>query len=326
MKSEEVKRVHKSKRSFYSLMIYYAVILLIMVVIARTFFSASNFNSIFRSTATTLVAAMGMMLVLVIGEIDVSVGSILAMCCVICGKLTLAGVPLIGCVLASMAVGALMGLLNGFIVTFLRLDSIVATLGMLSIYKGIRIIWTNGKWITGFSKEFLSLGQETFLGINRSIYVAVIVLFLAYFVTTKTTFGRNCYAVGTNPDSAKLSGIHVRRVKILAFVICGLLVGLSAVMYTSRFGSVQYNTGNGWEMTIISACVVGGTSTAGGEGEVFSVALGALLISALTTLLVFLGIDSLWQEAVQGIIILLSVCTYSIKMPSFRKKRIGGNV
>lgn len=316
--------MHKSKRSFYSLTVYYAVILLIMVMIARSFFTASNFNSIFRSTATTLVAAVGMMFVLVIGEIDVSVGAILAMCCVICGKLTLAGVPLAGCILASMAVGAAMGLLNGFIVTCLHLDSIVATLGMLSIYKGIRIIWTNGEWVTGFSREFLALGQGNFLGINQSIYVAVIVLFIGYFVTTKTTFGRNCYAVGTNPDSAKLSGIHVRRVKILAFVICGLLVGLSAVMYTSRFGSVQSNTGNGWEMTIISACVVGGTSTAGGEGDCFAVALGAILISALTTLLVFLGIDSLWQEAVQGMIILLSVCTYSVKIPALRRKRIGG--
>lgn len=318
--------MHKSKRSLYALMIYYAVILLVMLVIARSFFTPSNFNSIFRSTATTLVAALGMMLVLVIGEIDVSVGAILAMCCVICGKLTLAGVPPVGCVLASMVVGAIMGFINGFVVTFLRLDSIVATLGLLSIYKGIRIIWTNGEWITGFSKEFLALGQGKFLGINRSIYIAIIVLLAIYILTTKTTFGRNCYAVGTNTESAKLSGINVRRVKILAFVICGVLVGLSAVMYTSRFGSVQSNTGNGWEMTIISACVIGGTSTAGGEGEVFSVALGSILISALTTLLVFLGIDSLWQEAVQGMIILLSVCTYSIQMPSLNRKRMGGKV
>lgn len=318
--------MHKSKRSLYSLMVYYAVILLIMIAVARDFFTAANFNSIFRSTAITLVAAVGMMLVLVIGEIDVSVGAILAMCCVVCGELTLAGIPLLGCIAASMLVGALMGSLNGFIVTFLRLDSIVATLGMLSIYKGLRIIWTNGEWVTGFSKEFLSLGQESFLGINHSIYVAVVVLLAGWFVMTKTTFGRNCYAVGTNPESAKLSGINVRRIKILAFMICGLLVGLAAVMYTSRFGSVQSNTGNGWEMTIISACVVGGTSTAGGEGEVPAVALGAILISALTTLLVFLGIDSLWQEAVQGMIILLSVCTYSIKLPSLGKNKTGGIV
>lgn len=318
--------MHKSKRSLYALMLYYAVILLVMLVIARTFFTPSNFNSIFRSTATTLVAALGMMLVLVIGEIDVSVGAILAMCCVICGKLTLAGVPLMGCILASMAVGAIMGFINGLVVTFLHLDSIVATLGLLSIYKGIRIIWTNGEWITGFSKEFLSLGQEAFLGINRSIYITIMVLLVIYILTTKTTFGRNCYAVGTNAESAKLSGINVRRVKILAFIICGVLVGLSAVMYTSRFGSVQSNTGNGWEMTIISACVVGGTSTAGGEGEAFSVALGSILVSALTTLLVFLGIDSLWQEAVQGMIILLSVCTYSIRMPSLKRKSMGGKV
>ena len=145
-----------------------------------------------------------------------------------------------------------------------------------------------------------------------------------FFVTRHTTFGRNFYAVGSNARAAHLSGINVRWTRISAFVICGMLVGLTAVMYTSRFGSVQYNTGNGWEMTVISAAVVGGTSTVGGEGDVVSVALGAILISALTTLLVFLGVDSLWEEAVQGIIILLSVCTYSVKMSSGKKPRLNG--
>lgn len=159
-----VRKVHKSKRSLYALMHLLCSDPLVMLVIARTFFTPSNFNSIFRSTATTLVAALGMMLVLVIGEIDVSVGAILAMCCVICGKLTLAGVPLMGCILASMVVGAIMGFINGLVVTFLHLDSIVATLGLLSIYKGIRIIWTNGEWITGFSKEFFVFGARGILG------------------------------------------------------------------------------------------------------------------------------------------------------------------
>lgn len=314
--------MHKSKRSLISLLCYYAVILVLVTIISPSFFSTSNFTSIFRSTSTTLVAAMGMMLVLLVGEIDVSVGAILAMCCVISGKLALAGAPTIAIILASMAMGALMGLINGSVVTFLHLDSIVATLGLLGIYKGIRIIWTNGAWITGFPDSFLALGQGSLFGVNYTIYIAVLIMLIMWIVTTRTTFGRNCYAVGSNARAAHLCGIHVNRTKLLAFVICGCLVGLTAVMYTSRFGSVQSNTGNGWEMTVISAAVVGGTSTLGGEGNVPSVALGAVLISALTTLLVFLGIGSLWEEAAQGIIILLSVCTYSIKMP--QRRRLGG--
>lgn len=312
--------MHKSRRSLISLLCYYVVILVLVMIISPSFFSASNFTSIFRSTATTLVAAMGMLLVLLVGEIDVSVGSILAMCCVVSGKLALSGVPLVGIVLASIAVGGLMGLINGSVVTFLHLDSIVATLGLLSIYKGIRIIWTSGAWLTGFPSDFLTLGQGTLFGVNYTIYIAVAVMLLMWLVTTRTTFGRNCYAVGSNAKAAHLCSIHVNRTKILAFVICGCLVGLTAVMYTSRFGSVQSNTGNGWEMTVISAAVVGGTSTLGGEGSAPSVALGAVLISALTTLLVFLGIGSLWEEAAQGIIILLSVCTYSIRLPHLRKR------
>lgn len=311
--------MYRSKKSLVSLLGYYAVIIVLMLVIARGFFSGSNFDTIFRSTATTLIAALGMMMVLLIGEIDVSVGAILAMCCVLSGSLALKGVPLLVCVLASMGLGAGMGLINGAVVVFLRLDSIVATLGLLSIYKGIKVILTGGAWLTGFPQGFLSLGQSTTLGINNSIYVAVIVLIVMTFLTRKTGFGRDFYAVGSNRDAARLAGINVNLIRLLAFVICGMLVGLAAVIYTSRFGSVQSNTGNGWEMTVISAAVVGGTSTLGGEGDSISVALGALLISSLTTLLVFIGIDSLWEEAVQGIIILLSVCTYSISLPKLLK-------
>lgn len=316
--------MYRSKRSLISLLGYYAVIIVLMLVIARGFFSFSNFDTVFRSTATTLIAAMGMMMVLLIGEIDVSVGAILAMCCVLSGTLALRGVPLLVCILASMALGAGMGLINGAVVVFLKLDSIVATLGLLSIYKGIKVILTGGAWLTGFPNGFLALGQGRTLGINNSIYVAVLVLLIMVFVTRKTAFGRNFYAVGSNRDAARLTGININLVRILAFVLCGMLVGLAAVIYTSRFGSVQSNTGNGWEMTVISAAVVGGTSTLGGEGDAVSVALGALLISSLTTLLVFIGINSLWEEAVQGIIILLSVCTYSIHLPKRVKAEKGG--
>ena len=311
--------MYRSKKSLVSLLGYFAVIVVLMLIIARGFFSFSNFDTIFRSTATTLIAAMGMMMVLLIGEIDVSVGAILAMCCVLSGTLALRGVPLPVCIITSMGLGAGMGLINGAVVVFLRLDSIVATLGLLSIYKGVKVILTGGAWLTGFPKGFLSLGQGRLFGINNSIYVAAVVLLIMIFITRKTEFGRNFYAVGSNKDSARLAGINVDLVRLLAFVICGMLVGLAAVVYTSRFGSVQSNTGNGWEMTVISAAVVGGTSTLGGEGDAVSVALGALLISSLTTLLVFIGINSLWEEAVQGIIILLSVCTYSINLPKMVK-------
>ena len=267
---------------------------------------------------------MGMMLILLIGEIDVSVGAILAMCCVVSGTLALKGFPLILCVICSMAVGAGMGLINGLVISFLKLDSIVATLGLLSIYRGVKIILTGGTWLTGFPEGFLKLGQGRIFGINNSSYVAVIVMLITIFVTRYTEFGRNFYAVGSNKDAARLAGINIEFYKVCAFVLCGMLVGLAAVVYTSRFGSVQSNTGNGWEMTVISAAVVGGTRTLGGEGDAVSVALGALLISSLTTLLVFLGIDSLWEAAVQGVIILLSVCTYSINLPRRRKASGGG--
>ena len=206
------------------------------------------------------------------------------------------------------------------IVTILKLDAIVATLGLLSIYRGLLIIITKGSWINGLPKNILNLGQGRAFGIPIPVYIMILVAVIMWFVLNRTEWGRNFYAVGSNPASARLSGINVRKTRIIAFAVCGVLVGLAASIYTTRYGGIQSNTGKGWEMTLISSAA----STVGGEGDVSGVFLGALLISALGTVLVFFGIDALWEQAVQGLIIFVSVASYAIDFKKLKSRFVKG--
>ena len=309
--------MYKNLKAVRALIVFYMIILAILAVVERSFFSFQNFSDILLNTSTTAIAALGMLCILLIGDIDVSVGAVLAACCTVTGYLAKAGCPMIVVIGGSMLMGLVLGFINGICVIFLKLDAIVATLGLLSIYRGLLILITHGSWINGLPDNILQLGQGHFLGLPIPVFIMVGVIFLMWYVLNETEFGRNFYAVGSNRNSARLSGISVRKVRVSAFIVCGTLVGLSASIYATRFGGIQSNTGNGWEMTLISSCVVGGVSTVGGEGNVSGVFLGSLLISAVGTILVFLGVDALWEEAVQGVIILVSVASYAM---NFRKK------
>lgn len=312
--------MYKNRKAIKALLIFYVIILAIMIIKAPAFFSFENAIDILLNTSTTAIAALGMLCVLLVGDIDVSVGAILAACCTVTGILAKAELPIIVVIAGALAVGALLGIINGIVVTIFKLDAIVATLGLLSIYRGLLIIITKGSWINGLPANVLKIGQGKWLGIPIPVYITIVVAAIMWFVLNRTEWGRNFYAVGSNADSARLSGIHVKRTRIAAFVVCGVLVGAAAVIYTTRFGGIQSNTGKGWEMTLISSAVVGGASTVGGEGDVSGVFLGALLVSALGTLLVFFGIDALWEQAVQGLIIFISVASYAVDFKKLRLK------
>lgn len=317
--------MYKNNKSVKALLIFYAVIMVALFIYAPSFYTASNITDILLNTTTAAIGAMGMLLILLIGEIDVSAGATLAACCTLTGILAKSGYPLIVVILATMFLGFILGFINGSVVTFLKLESIVATLGLLSIYRGVLIIVTKGSWITGLPENILNIGQGRFLNIPIPIYITLAVVIIMAVLLNKTGWGRNFFAVGSNVKAAYLSGINVNRTRIYAFAVCGLLIGLAAVIHATRFGGIQTNTGKGWEMVLISSAVVGGASTVGGEGTVVGAVLGALLVSTISTILIFFNIDALWEQAVQGVIILVSVASYAIKMPKKVKleKRAG---
>jgi ribose/xylose/arabinose/galactoside ABC-type transport system permease subunit len=307
--------MYSNNKAINALLIFFAIILIALAIRAPVFFKLSNFSDIFLNTTTTAIGAMGMMLVLLTGEIDVSVGSILAAAATTTGYMAKAGFPPIIVAIGALTTGLILGTINGLVVTNLKLDSIVATLGLMSIYKGILILITSGKWITGLPSEVLAIGQGNILGIPTPIYIMLIAVVIMAVILNRTEWGRNLYAIGSNSRAAHLNGIDVKKMRIGAFAVNGMLVGLAGLILATRFGGFQSNTGNGWQMVVISAAVVGGVSTIGGEGSAIGALLGSLLISTLSTLLIFFGVDAYWEQAAQGLIILISVATYQINLP-----------
>jgi rhamnose transport system permease protein len=280
------------------------------------FASPANLRDVCVNASHLGIAALGMFLVILIGQIDVSVGAILAICSTLAGLMAKQGVPTPVVLLAAILAGALLGGLNGLIVAGLRIHSIVVTLGTASIYRGLLIKATGGSWIYGLPAQFTAFGQGKLLGVPLPVITLLAVYLLAAFLLSRIPGGRALFAVGSNPDAARLAGLPVARVQILAFVLNGAVVGLAAVVFASRFTVIQSNAGIGFEFAAITAVLVGGANIFGGSGTVFGTLLGTLVISALASALIFLGINSLWEPCFQGLFILAAVILDRIRRPS----------
>jgi ribose/xylose/arabinose/galactoside ABC-type transport system permease subunit len=280
------------------------------------FASPSNLRDVCVNASHLGIAALGMFLVILIGQIDVSVGAILAICSTLAGLLAKQGVPTLVVVVAALLAGALLGGVNGLIVAGLRIHSIVVTLGTASIYRGLLIKATGGSWIYGLPPQFTAFGQGNVLGVPNPVITLMIIYLLAAFLLSRLPAGRALFAVGSNPDASRLAGLPVPGVQILAFVVNGALVGLASVVFASRFTVVQSNAGIGFEFAAITAVLVGGANIFGGSGTVFGTLLGTLVISALASALVFLGINSLWEPCFQGFFILAAVILDRVRRPS----------
>jgi ribose transport system permease protein len=288
------------------------LLFVIMFVSASSFFSYENLTDILLNTATNAIPAFGMLFIILIGQIDNSVGAQLAACCFVTGFLARSNAPMIVILLAAMGTGAILSAINGCLVSFLNLPAIIITLGTMNIYRGLIIFITGGTWITNLPQGFLEVGRGKIIGIPIPVLVMFVVFVIIAFILRYTSFGRNFYAVGSNNNAARLSGLPVRRIKIAAFVVSGLLVGLTAVFYTGHYGNVQSNTGEGFQMIAISAVVVGGASVFGGRGTSVGTLLGALLVTMIGTMLIYFQISAYWEMAVRGLIILLATTTYTI--------------
>jgi rhamnose transport system permease protein len=229
---------------------------------------------------------------------------------------TVVGFPTMPAVLAlplGMAIGAVLGSINGAIVAFGGVPPIIATLGTLSIYRGLIFLYSRGDWVNAYQypDSFPQLAKGTPLGIPNLIIFAVIVAIVVFLFLTFTRTGRNIYAVGSNPDAARFAGIPVQRIVFLVFMLSGILCGLAGVLWASRFEAAQTNTAMGFELQTVAAPVVGGVNIFGGSGTVLGVGLGAFLLGIINNALTVAQISPFWQLAVQGLLILLAVITDS---------------
>jgi ribose/xylose/arabinose/galactoside ABC-type transport system permease subunit len=239
------------------------------------------------------------------------------MCAVVGGILARDGTPLPVAMLAIVLTGTLLGFVNGALVVWGGIPSIIVTLGMLSILRGGVVLLTGGSWIQNLPDGFY-IGQQDVLGIPVPIFVAVVVLVLGALWMRYSELGRQFYAIGANRDSARLTGINVKRLQLLSFGINGTLVGLAALVFATRFSAIQTNAGVGFELQVITAAVVGGVSILGGTGTVLGAALGGLLLNVISKGMIFLRVSAYWLLAVQGTLILLAVV-----IDILRKRRLG---
>jgi ribose/xylose/arabinose/galactoside ABC-type transport system permease subunit len=297
------------RRREISVGIALAALLVLLAVRAPSFFQWANLRDLLVASAPVLVAALGMTMVILARQIDISIGSQFAICGVAAGLLAKAGLPMPLVALGVVVIGGLLGAINGALVAALGLPAIVVTLATMVFWReGLR--WaTEGAWVqdlpTGF--QWFGLGQ----GRGRVVVVvlAALVFALCAGLLRHLAVGRSVYATGSDPEAARLAGIHPRRVVFGTFVVLGALVGLSALLTSIQFIDVQTQAGVGLELRVIAAVVVGGTTISGGRGSVLGTLLGVALLGAIGPGLSFLGTEAHWERALQGLVILLAVGT-----------------
>lgn len=313
-----------------------ASLLLVMILLCAViqwrsggkFLSGTVISQLTQNYAYTMVLSFGMLLVLLIGGIDISIGATLALSGMSTSLLMRDGVitsPLVAFAF-SILVGLVCGLIIGIIVSKGKVIPIIATLGMQYIYRGLTYFVSDTQWVPSdkMLEGYKRFAQNSFLGLNN-LFVIVLVLFAVMLVFLKwTNFGRQIYEVGSNAEAAKISGINIDRVKIIVYAINGAIAGLAGAMYTSMYATAQGNMANGAEMDVIAACVIGGVSLNGGQGSAFGVLLGAITIAIISKSLSLVGIDAFWQQALKGSIILLAVLVNVIVQRNAARKALEG--
>ncbi|MDA0124925.1 MULTISPECIES: ribose ABC transporter permease [Vibrio] len=290
-----------------------ALLFLIVVVsfLNPNFFTVDNILNILRQTSVNAIIAVGMTLVILTAGIDLSVGSVLALCGAFAASMIALEVPVLIAVPTALFAGAVLGAISGIIIAKGKVQAFIATLVTMTLLRGVTMVYTDGRPIsTGFTDTadaFAWFGTGYALGIPVPVWLMVIVFAAAWYLLNHTRFGRYVYALGGNESATRLSGINVDRVKIGVYAICGMLAALAGIIVTSRLSSAQPTAGMGYELDAIAAVVLGGTSLMGGKGRIMGTLIGALIIGFLNNALNLLDVSSYYQMIAKAVVILLAV-------------------
>jgi ribose transport system permease protein len=297
-----------------------ALLLMVLAIslMSDSFLTADNGWNIMRQISVNLCLSIGLTLIIITGGIDLSVGAMLAFAGAVMAGLLKNGVPIEvldvhlqftiqGAILAGLLAGTLLGAANGLAITRFKIPPFVATLGMLSIARGLTMLWTGGFPITGLGDGFTFIGTGRLLGAPIPVWISLALVVVFVVVTRKTVFGRHIYAIGGNERASLLTGLKVDRIKFWVYTLGGALCGCGAMIVTARLDSAQPNTGLGYELDAIAAVVIGGTSLSGGKGSVPGTVLGCLIIGVLNNGLFLLNVSPFWQQIIKGLVILAAV-------------------
>lgn len=280
--------------------------------LGRIKLSLTPIKSLLDTYAYVIIASIGMTLVIISGQIDLSVGSTLAVCSLLAGYMALIGIPIPVVILLTLLTGFVIGCINGVIVAWGRIHSIIVTLGTMTLLRGLILLLTKQEWLYP-PDSFKYLGRMTFLGIPLTVWIAGFTLIFVALLVKNTRVGREFYAVGSNARAALISGINVSFIKFLALALNGLLVGLASLTHAPRFTALQNNIGKGFELLVITCVVIGGTSIFGGSGSIWGSALGVLFIGIVRTAMIFFKIPAIWEQTVYGTFLLIAVAIDAIR-------------
>ncbi|MHC4647230.1 MAG: ABC transporter permease [Planctomycetota bacterium] len=294
---------------FREFMILYIIILSViaMTYAKAGFLGRQNISAILLSLSDQSIVAIGMTILLISGGFDLSVGSTVALSGAVTAIWLTQGVPAPVAIILGLGVGVLIGLINGLIIAEIGINPFITTLGMMSLARGMLMVVTNGRNISGLPRSFTVLGQGSFLGVQYPIIISLALVIVGDFLLRRSRFFRQNYYIGGNEKAAVLSGINVKKIKIFNYMLTGLLAALAGIIITARLGSASTTAGKGLELKVISAVIIGGASLRGGVGTVAGSFLGALLMSVIISSINLLGIEMNWIDFAIGATLLLAV-------------------
>lgn len=310
---------YTSKLNFrdYGVLIGFVVLCIAISMATPAFLSKQNVLNLLRQSSIIGIISAGMTFVIISGNFDISVGAVAALSGVIVMRLATTGTNLFLAIIAAIVVCAIIGLVNGIMVAKVNVPSLIATMAMVTIVRGILLMITGGYPITQTIPMLDSLGNGYFLGIPMPVIVFILVVIVSYIVLTQTKFGRHVYSIGGNQDASRLNGINVDSQKIKVFIINAVLAAIAGLVLTGRLGTASPVAGDSYDMDAIASVVIGGTSVSGGSGSVLKTIIGVLLMSVINNSFNLLGIDIFFQYIFKGLIILVAV-----GFDSYSKKKL----
>jgi len=301
------------------------MVLVLLVVIAMVstpyFLDPFNLESVMRDFSFIALVALGQAMLLLIGELDLSIGALATLSGILAGlMMTQTGIPPLLCFFIGIAIGVGLGCTNGIIVTKLRINAMVATIGMQGVYSGITLVITKGRAITGIPEQVYVIGKGTVSGIPVPFIIAMCMMALVVLFVTKTKGGRYIYVIGNSKPAAQILGIKVDRIRLRQFAFTGFFAALAGAISLARLGTAQAALGVAWPLNSIAACVIGGILLTGGVGNPIGAVIGAAILSVISNLIVLLGVDIYFQSAVNGIVVVIAIALPSL-INMYRERR-----
>lgn len=292
----------------FGMIIILCLLVVLMSIIAPNFLTKGNIINVFKQISFIAIVAMGVMCIIITTGIDLSSGSVIAMSSVVGASFAVEGQSVAMAFILALLVGVAVGAFNGTIIAYAKIPPFIVTLGTMTIVRGIALLYSGGKPISGLNQKFTWLGAGSVFGIPVPVILLIVVTVVTHFMLNNTKFGRHVYALGGNEHAAVISGINVRKIKILVYTYASFLAALAGIALTGRVQSGQPGLGTGYELDAIAAAVIGGTSQAvGGVGRATGTIVGALIIGVINNGMDMMSVSAYWQQIVKGAIIILAV-------------------